>query len=332
MATIKDIAERAGVSIATVSRVLNLDQQLSVSEDTKKRIFEAAEALDYVTMKSRRTKKQRYTIGIVHWYTSSQELRDPYYLSIRMAVEKLCEKEGILVKYLPLEVESKEGKDLDGVIAIGKFGKKEVKRLESLCANLVFVDCSPSPQKHDSVVIDHEVGVQEALSYLIDLGHDQIAYIGGCEYGDRGEELLTDYREVAYRMFMMSKGLMNEDWILRGMFEPEDGYRLMNELLDLEGVPTAVFVASDPMAIGAYKALSERGLEVPSDMSLIGFNDIQAAKFLTPSLTTIKVYTDYMGEIAVETLMERMESKREICKKIALPTFLIKRESCEVRK
>ncbi|MGL4345861.1 MAG: LacI family DNA-binding transcriptional regulator [Cellulosilyticaceae bacterium] len=329
MATIKDIAERAGVSIATVSRVLNLDQQLSVSEETKKRIFEAAEALDYVTMKSRRTKKQKYTVGIVHWYTAEQELRDPYYLSIRMAAEKRCEKEGVSVKYLPLEADPKESKDLDGVIAIGKFGKKEVKSLESLSDNLVFVDCSPLPQKHDSVIIDYEVGVQEALAYLMDLGHEKIAYIGGCEYGDRGEELLTDYREVAYRTFMLSKQLLHEDWILRGMFEPEDGYRLMNTILDGKQIPTAVFVASDPMALGAYKALSERNLRVPEDVSIIGFNDMQAAKFLTPALTTIKVYTDYMGEVAVETLMERMTSKRKISKKIALPTFLIKRESCQ---
>lgn len=329
MATIKDIAERAGVSIATVSRVLNLDQQLSVSEDTKKRIFEAAEALDYVTMKSRRTKKQKYTVGIIHWYTATQELRDPYYLSIRMAVEKRCEKEGILIKYLPIEIEAKDAKDLDGIIAIGKFGKKEVKSLETLCQHILFVDCSPAPQKHDSVIIDFEVGVQEALEYLLELGHTDIAYIGGCEYADKGEEPLTDYREVAYRMFMMGKGLGREEWVLKGAFEPEDGYRLMNELLDQTEQPTAVFVASDPMAIGVYKALSERGLRVPEHMSVIGFNDIQAAKFLTPSLTTIKVHTDYMGETAVEALMERLESKREISKKIALPTFLIKRESCQ---
>ena len=101
MATIKDIAKGAGVSIATVSRVLNLDETLNVSEETRKKVMEIAEELNYVPVKERKNKIKNYTIGIVYWYTEIQELNDPYFLSIRMSVEKKCNEEKI--KFKPID-------------------------------------------------------------------------------------------------------------------------------------------------------------------------------------------------------------------------------------
>lgn len=329
MATIKDIAAQAGVSISTVSRVLNLDTSLNVADDTRKRIFEVAEALEYTPSKSRKTRKVSYVFGLLHWYTPQEEFKDPYYLSLRMGVEKHCQKHGIQLRSLSLNDLSSAPSDLNGIIAIGKFGTKELDRIAALQHPTVFLDSSPAPQSYDSVLVDFESGITEALQYLYQLGHRKIAYIGGVEYVDSGQERFNDPRESTYRHFMENLGLLRDDYILRDVYTPEAAYRLMQQLLEMQEPPTATFIASDPMAIGAYKALYDKNLPIPHTMSIIGFDDIQTAKFLTPSLTTIKVYTDIMGETAVDTLVERLTTKRSISKKILIPTFLVKRDSCQ---
>ncbi|WP_070000781.1 LacI family DNA-binding transcriptional regulator [Cellulosilyticum sp. I15G10I2] len=326
MATIKEVAKKAGVSIATVSRVLNFDETLNVPPTTKKRIFEVAEALQYVTVNQRKNRVKKLNIGIVQWYTETEELKDPYYLSIRIAVEKKCEKEGINFRNVSLyEALSKE---LDGLIAIGKFGQDEVQILDKFSKHILFIDSSPDEVRYDSVVTDYKNGVTDALCYLYALGHRAIGYIGGSEYINDKKDMIKDYREETYKDFMKEKNLFNENHMLKGSFTPEDGYNLMHEALKKQQGLTAFFIASDPMAIGAYKAASEKGLRIGTDISIIGFDDIYTAQFLTPSLTTIKVYTDFMGDTAVEILAERLKSGRKISKKTLIPTRLIIRESC----
>ncbi|MDF2614713.1 MAG: transcriptional regulator, LacI family [Clostridia bacterium] len=328
MATIKEVAERAGVSIATVSRVLNFDETLNVAVETRKRIFEIAEDLQYVTVNQRKNKTKKYTIGVVQWYTQVQEIKDPYYLSIRIAVEKKCEKEGVSFRNISISDMRYPSNEIDGLIAIGKFGQEDMRLLSKLAKYILFVDSSPDEDKYDSVVTDYKNGVENALNYLNQLGHQSIGYIGGIEYINNNRDRVKDYREETYRSFMKDKNSFNEENILEGSFTPEDGYRLMKEVLEKKLAPTAFFIASDPMAIGAYKAVNEKGLSIGKDISIIGFDDIYTSQFLTPSLTTIKVYTDFMGETAVETLIERLKTERKLSKKILIPTKLILRESC----
>ncbi|EGT3615979.1 LacI family DNA-binding transcriptional regulator [Clostridium perfringens] len=335
MATIKDIAKGAGVSIATVSRVLNLDETLNVSEETRKKVMEIAEELNYITVKERKNKIKNYTIGIVYWYTEIQELNDPYFLSIRMAVEKKCSEEKI--KFKPIDFQKiinegiKEYTDLDGILAIGIFGEKEIELMEKLSKNIVFLDSSPEEWKYDSVVVDFKYGVKIALDYLTSLGHKKIGYLGGESIIHNSNESLRkiNYREKTFKEYMEDIKGYKEEWVLKGRFLPEDGYELMKKVLKEKNLPTAFFIASDPMAIGAYKAIFEAGLRIPDDISIVGFDDICTAKFLTPSLTTIRVYTEYMGNVAVDTLLERMRTGREMSKKIVLPVKLIERESCK---
>lgn len=328
MATIKEVAEKAGVSIATVSRVLNFDETLGVGEDTKKRIFEIAEELEYKKTTQKRKKDKVLTIGIAQWYTEKEELKDPYYLSIRLAIEKKCADEKISFKRIGVGDEIKS-KEWDGIIAIGKFGDKDVNYLERLCKEIVFVDYSPNCEKYDSVLTDYERGVVKALNYLRQLGHKKIAYIGGEEHVNGKMALpITDMREVTYKRYMKDEELFNEAFILKGSYTADDGYRLMQQCLQLEERPTAAFIASDSMAIGAYKAVSEAGLNLGKDVSIVGFDDIYMSKFLTPALTTIKVYTEFMGETSLDVLVERIKTGRTIPKCTVTPTEFIIRESC----
>ncbi|WP_374718460.1 transcriptional regulator EbgR [Parageobacillus toebii] len=333
MATLKEIAEKAGVSVATVSRVLNYDTTLSVSDETRKRIFEVAQQLNYKTLRERSQQtKERFRFGLVHWYSERQELDDPYYMAIRLGVEKECfERQIELVKLFKQNGSYSEERmeNLDGIIAVGKFGPKDVSAFAASTEHIVFVDCSPDEQKFDSVVIDLRKSTITVLDYLLQLGHKKIGYIGGREYVD-GQTLLHDEREATFYEYLYLKGIYDSRYIWTGSFTAEDGYRLMKQAISAKDIPTAFFIASDSMAIGALRALHEAQIPVPDDISIVGFNDIPTAKFIHPPLTTVKVYTEFMGETAVELLVERLTTKRTICKKVVVPTKLIVRESSQV--
>ncbi|WP_411681208.1 LacI family DNA-binding transcriptional regulator [Clostridium thailandense] len=330
MATIKDIASKAEVSIATVSRVLNFDETINVSEKTKKRIFEIAEELDYVTPRERKNKKQEYiNIGIVHWYSDKEELEDPYYLSIRLGIEKRCENEHIHFTRINKGDKYDSFENFDGIVAIGKFGDIDIEKFSKLTNNIVFVDSSPNEDKYDSVVVDFRKAVNNALDYLTSLGHKEIIYIGGEEYINNGKMKVKDYREETYIEYMKNIKNYDRSNVFLGSFTHADGYRLMREALIRRKAQSAFFISSDSMAIGAYKAAIEAGLSIPGDISIVGFNDISTAKYMVPALSTVKVYTDFMGETAVDLLLERMKNGRTICKKVVIPTRLMIRESCK---
>jgi LacI family transcriptional regulator len=334
MATLKEIAEKAGVSVATVSRVLNYDPTLSVSKETRKRIFEIAQELNYKTMRERsqQTAKERLRFGLVHWYSEAQELGDPYYMAIRLGVEKECFHRQIeLVKLFKQDgsYESEWLSGLDGIIAIGKFGPKDIEVFSSSAEQIVFVDFAPDEKRFDSVVVDFRQSMIGVLDYLLSLGHKRIGYIGGREYID-GKTPINDEREATFYEYLYVKGIYRPDYVFTGRFTAEDGYILMKQALTRNDRPTAFFIASDSMAIGALRALHEAGVRVPKDMSLVGFNDIPTSAFVQPPLTTVKVHTEFMGETAVELLVERLSTKRHLSKKVVIPTALVVRESSGV--
>ncbi|QCJ40955.1 LacI family DNA-binding transcriptional regulator [Bacillus sp. S3] len=327
MATIKDIAQLAGVSIATVSRVLNYDTTLSVGDDTKKRIFEAAEELSYKKKPVRKQETGR--IALLQWYTEKEELEDLYYMSIRLGVENRCRQLGVhMGKYFQDNYEDLKDVDIQGLIAIGKFSSKQVKELQSLTKNIVFVDSSPDEDHFDSIVIDFEKATEKVLEHLIEKGHAKIGYIGGREGFKDKTSILDDQRELTFKRFLGEKGLLNEAFIYSGSFSVDDGHSLMKQAIQEHGdnLPTAFFAGNDSIAVGALRALLEEGISVPERVNIIGVNDISFSKYVFPSLSTVKVYTELMGETAVDTLLERIEG-RKTAKKIFIATSLVIRNS-----
>lgn len=338
MATIKDISDRAGFSIATVSRVLNYDETLNVTDSTKKIILEIAEELDYVTLRERKSKKQDYIkIAIVDKLTEKQQLEDPYFLSIRTGIERRCYEEQI--QYIRIrigqDVQYNFPEDLSGVIAVGIFKEEEIEVLKLHSNIIIFVDSSPDEELYDCVVSDFEKAVVNALEYLTSIGHKEIGYLGGQLHSN--PQMSLDSREQAYRDYMSKIGRLDVDYIMLKELSHydrystnADGYRLMKEALTKQKVPGAFFIQSDSMAMGAYKAISEAGLRIPRDISIISFNDISIAKYMSPPLSTIKIFTKLMGESAVDLFLERIKNGRDICKKVVIQTKLKIRESCIV--
>ncbi len=334
MATIKDIAAKAGVSITTVSRVLNYDKTLSVTDEKRKLILEIAEEFNYETPRNRKKRiaksnKKRMKVGMVNFVSSHDELEDPYYLSIRLGIEKGCAQEGYdLVKtYRHNDTyDLSLMKEVQGLICIGKFTTDQVKSFSKVSEKIVFVDCSPFEELYDAVTIDLEESVFKILDAITEAGHTSIGFIGGKEYFDEYNTPIGERRDKVFVEYLSDRGLYNEDYRFIGEFNPRSGYELMLEALEMDEIPTVFFIASDSMAIGALRAIHEVGLNIPKDISIVGFNDIPTAKYTFPPLTTLHVHTEFMGETAVDLLKERFDG-RKISKKVIVATSLIKRET-----
>lgn len=337
MATIKEIAAKSKVSPATVSRVLNNDASLSVAEETRQRILNVAKSLDYKTVRVRKKQTQKkekaYKFGIFLCQSLEEELSDPYFLSIRQGVENQCRELGIeateIYRIFNFQI-SQLNEELDGLIVIGKIDKELIQRLKQKIKHFVYVDYSPDEDQFDSVVIDFHKATNLALDHLLKQGYERIGYIGGVQaLHDQTKErhLFEDARHRVFNKKMAKIGKAADDHMFIGEFTMSDGYRLMKKSIEKGNLPDAYFIASDPMAVGALRAIQEKGLKVPEDVAIVSFDDVEMAKFASCPLSTIKVPTELMGKTSVKLLVDRLDG-RDIPLKVTVPTKLIVRESC----
>lgn len=331
MATIKDIASIAGVSISTVSRVLNFDESLNVSDSTRQKILKIADELEYTSSsKKKKSKKNNKNIGILCWCNYEEELADPYYLSIRLVVERICSERCINLVKLDENIDLKQVKELSGILVIGNYYTDMVEKMSNDNDNIVYVDYSPDESKYDSVVIDKKKATFDLLNYIYEIGHRKIGLIGGKDLNENYENMMIDERDIEYQYFMKCKGIYNPKYIYTASrFNFKSGYELTKEMLKEKERPTAVFVENDTMAIGAYKAIAEEGLTIPDDISIVGFNDQPSAKYMVPSLTTVKLSTEYLASAAIDLVLENIDGSRPYKKKVIIPTKLKIRKSCK---
>ena len=323
MATIRDIAQAAGVSAATVSRILNYDQTLSVTDETRQRVFAAAVELDY-QKKPRAAAKPTQSVGLLQRSSPELELEDSFYLLIRKGAEAYCFQNGIRVSHTFREAPGYEQAltGMDGLICVGMFSPEEIGKIHQLCENVVFIDMPVFDSCSTTITIDIRQGTQAALEYLHGLGHEKLGLLCGDEgpFGMAG-------REAMFRQYCESRGLICEPYIRKGAFSIQSGYEMMCDLLASGDLPTAIFAASDPIAIGALKAMTDHGVRVPEQVSLIGFDDISVASYTSPALTTIHTPAYEMGYLAAQLVTSYLPHNR-IPMLIALPCTLVERDSC----
>jgi LacI family transcriptional regulator len=332
LATIKEIASLADVSMSTVSRVLNFDETLNVSNATREKILKIADELEYVPLKTKKIKsKICKDIGIIYWYNYEEELEDPYYLSIRLAAEKKCYENNLNLIKLTENSSLDDISNVNGIIAIGKFNSTLIDKLSNANDNIVFVDFSPNENRFDSVMADVGKATTEILRYLYNLGHRKIGFIGGKNLENPVlKNAYTDERTIKYNEFMIEKNIFNQNYIyITDKFTFKAGYNLMLKALKTKNRPTAFFISNDTMAIGAYKAISESNLSVPDDISIIGFNDQPSAQYMIPALTTVRIPCEYLGDASVDLLLENLTRSRDYNKKVIIPTEFKIRESCK---
>lgn len=329
MATLKDIAEQARTSITTVSRVLNHDETLRVSDELRKRITTIAREFDYKPRRRRAVlTSPNYHFGIVMWYDTEEEQHDPYYLQIRLGIEQEARRQDIRTTLIYKQHDQFDLKSLqgvDGVICVGKFAPNQIKAFSNIASHLVFIDSSPEEDRYDSIVIDFHTAVKELLSHMIERGYKTIGYLGGEETISKHIKL-GERRELVFRDFLFQRNRLQTKHIHVGSFTVESGYALMKQALAQKEKADAYFCANDNIAFGALRAIHEAGLQVPSDIAIAGFNDVANGAYTFPPLTTVRVHTRFMGEEAVRSLIEQLRGRTLPIKKV-VPTELVKRSS-----
>ena len=336
MATLKDIAKKAGVSSATVSRILNGDTSINVRPETRKRVYEFAEELEYTPLmkkySKRASKMTPIRVLVVNGYSEHNEIEDPYYLSIRFGLEREAKDKYMEIVKVYREMGSFDFEDvgaIDGIITVGELTVSEIKMITSYHSNLVFLDYVPKVGEYDMIVVNLYKSIREMINFLIEQGHKKIGYIGGRDnYGIDH----IDVRERAFIEIMNEMNLLDSRYIIIGDFSIESGYNIVRQQVSKENLPDAYVIANDSMAIGALRAFAEKDIKVPNDVSMISINDIATAKFALPPLTTVKIYSEDMGKMAVRMLLDRINSERTVPVKMYVSTKLVVRDSVMLKK
>jgi LacI family transcriptional regulator len=329
-----DVARLARVSQATVSYVLNESGAISMPEETRQRVQDAISALGYVpntTARSLRTRKT-FTIAAV-----IPDITNPYYPAFARGMQDICEQHGYdLVLYNTDGSAEKEQKCLralrrghvDGVaMVVFHLSSQELLALGELGLGVALLAGGRAHAMScglDSVYVDTTAASRRAVSYLIERGHTRIGMIAGLH--DTPPRAM---RIEGYRHALAEAGLPLDTALIRdGDFSEQSGYQAAQELLALAALPTAIFASNDLMAVGALRALREAGLRVPQDLALVGFDDIPAARLLSPPLTTVTQFEERLGRRLAELLLERLEGRApEGARYEELPYQLIIRES-----
>ncbi|EPE60804.1 periplasmic binding s and sugar binding domain of the LacI family protein [Exiguobacterium sp. S17] len=332
MGTIYDLAKKTGFSITTVSKALN--NYKDVSDKTRAKILKAAAEMDYLPnahAQSLSTKKS-WAIGVMFSEANEVGMKHPFFNGIIESFRHATEEQGYDLMFASRNLRNRDmsylehfkHRAVDGIVVICSDRMDEqVQELMQSDIPIVVVDMDSA----DCSVVysDNIAGARLAVNHLYELGHRKIAHIAGDRTIDAGAT-----RIKGYELAMQALDLPIEPGYLinAGFFSVEEGKQAMEKLLQLETPPTAVFVAGDQMAIGAIEAVHEHGLRVPEDISIIGYDDIDMIKYITPKLTTIRQDTDEIGEVAAELLIEQMTAKERLTERRVIPVKLIERLSC----
>lgn len=341
-ATIYDVAFKAGVSISTVSRVLNSSS--GVLEETRRKVTAAAADLGFKPNPVARSLvvKQVNIIQVCFSWSSAQfqiNLENPWYLELLNGINSVAQEReyGLLINTLsgvfdPKEVYRRVSRNaVDGILLVSPYlTEEELLQVKNYPVPVVLIGCHVDDPQMDFVDSDNLKAVDEVVDHLAAKGHRRIACITGeVEISTDAAERLEEFQKA-----MKQRGLaVPQEYVVKGDFSNESGYKAMKQLMGLKERPTAVFASNDLMAIGAWSALKEGGLTVGKDVALVGFDDIPLASRPPYSLTTIKQDFQAISTKATGLLIEKMENPDEWkARQIRVPTQLLVRDSSNFKK
>jgi LacI family transcriptional regulator len=328
-ATIRDIAQLAGVSVATVSRVIN--DRPDVSRETRDTVLRHVRAHNFTTNRSARA----LSVGRTGFAGFTMPfIRADYFAAILAgALEAAYEQEMRLVLCATLSEHDREvsllERLMDGatdgaIILLPEESSDELAALQAGGYPFVVADPRvPLPEGIPAVSAAHRAGAKAATEHLLSLGHRRIAHISGPRGWAAAEERIEGYQSA-----LSAAGVLpSADLVVEGNFESPSGHSAAGRLLDLADPPTAIFASNDNMAVGTLRAARERGLSVPEDLSVVGFDDAELASIVTPALTTVRQPLAELGRTAVSLLMRMIERQRVEALRVELATRLVVRDS-----
>jgi LacI family transcriptional regulator len=333
VATIRDIARRAGVSVATVSRVVN--GLPGVSNGTKEKVLKVTHELQYRPNAVARSlvTRRSYILGVFFLDPVNSDLRHPFFQDVLAGFKQRVGHEGYDLLVFNNSRPGEAGlsfaqrcweQQVDGVLVVGVPRiNPDLHELATSGIPCMGVDCELVGPKAGHISSDNIGGAARAVEHLIRLGHRRIAMINGS-----GFTKVSQDRLIGYRQALRAAGLPYQPgWVLEGDFTQAAGYDCMQQLLKGPELPKAVFSAADMMAIGAIEACQAAGLRVPEDVSVVGFDDINLASVFRPQLTTVRQQSVLMGRMAAEALVSMIGSDDFTPPVTTVPVELVVRET-----
>lgn len=329
MSTIKDVAKHAGVSTSTVSHVLNKTR--FVSDDISARVKVAVDELRYAPSALARSLKLNSTKTFGMLVTTST---NPFFAEVLKGVERRCYEQGynlILcntdgdIERMHANLDTLLQKRVDGLLLMCSEVESQGFDLFSRHKPVptVVMDWGPTHFPCDKIQDNSHRGGYIATRHLIDKGHKKIGCITGVL-----DKLTAEQRYLGFTQAMEEADLaINPNWIVAGDFECEGGEKAFEQMYSKGALPTALFVCNDMMALSVINAASKKGISVPQDLSIVGYDDIKLAKYITPSLTTIHQPKYRLGQQAVDTLLDQIQTKRQTNQVIQLEPALVERDS-----
>ena len=313
MATIKDISLQAEVSPTTVSRVLNRDENLSVSSEVRNRIFTVAHELNYVPPRLRHHSGTSFIIGVADWHIIRNGCENTKLSSLECLVKTLNISGEISF------VRMRMGKtvSVDGIIAFGNINEEELFFLQEQSFSIVFINSEKRDYLFDRIVMDYEEGIVQAVNYLMEKEYDTIGYVGGIF--QQAEVTIGSHRLDCFVEILKKNNRWDPVLIHVGALSKEDGYNLMMRALQSNTLARAVLLGSDEIAEGALQALHERNIRIPEDVALVLYRDIETLPQGSLRYPTIRMYPDFVWETAIKLLMDRMLGKRNEAMTVYVP-------------
>lgn len=335
--TLKEIAQEANVSVSTVSRVINQKNTKAASAQVQERIWEIVRKNGYTPNSSARALKLGSNASVptaeaktiaCFYARGDVDVSDLFFSHIAKAIEQESFKSSFFMRHSftaldtanPEIVSKITAIQVDGAVILGRYDKQMLRFFSEHYTHIVYAGLNPMGTKYDQVVCEGRDITFSAISYLHELGHIKIGYIGE----QSNEVRYTAFKEALEKLGLpfLQKNTANVKLSLEGGYQ--GAYHLMNAKSDI----TAIFCANDNTAIGVIKALRERGYRIPEDISIIGVDNIETAQYLSPMLTTVHIPTEDIGRAAAKILIDRINGGHKIPMKIVLPFYIAKRDTC----
>jgi LacI family transcriptional regulator len=330
--TLKQVAEKAGVSLGMAGRVLG--NYGSFSDATKKRVTEAARSLNYapnIIARSLRTQLTK-TIGVL-----ISDITTFFWTTLVRGIQDKAAKAGYSVILCNSDDESENEqlylstlfeRNVDGlIVSPTPHNHSYLKKLARGMVPIVLVDRGVKGLRVPTIKTDNQAGAYEAVKHLIDLGHDRIAIITGIPGVETSEERFAGYRQA-----LQDGGIpLRKTLIKEGFFQKDQAFAATKELLRMKKGPSAIFVCNEPMVSGCILALKERGLRIPLDIAVIGFDDPVWTSYMDPPLTAVSQPSYTMGILAFDYLLAQIsnsEKDRKYLNDVILKPTLVIRQSC----
>lgn len=334
--TIRDVAKKAGLSLSTISLVLN--NKGYVSDVNKQKILSIIKGLDYHPQRSARGLASQ-TSGNIGFILTEDHFSqsEPFYTRIFLGTEFEARKHNYYILLTTVGKNIKETSEIprfllehnvDGVIIAGKIGSSWIEYIKNKHIPILLVDyVSP---RVSNITIDNKTGAELVVQHFLNGGHKKIGFIGGDIRHPSIHERFTEYQDV-----LLTAGITpSEQWYHIGQSNTtqSNGYEAAKKIFSgNDNKPTAIFAANDAMAIGCIQYLKENGFMIPKDIAIAGFDNIEAGLHVEPRLTTVNVHCEEMGSLAVRRIAEMVKEKSGVVTKTITPVELVVRDSCGIR-